>query len=72
MKTKLSNHQEIDRIHKQSDGKYRDQSGRLLDIKEVFNTGRLYCFSGKNHPLIVAEWNVVGAMFVVIGDYLRG
>jgi hypothetical protein len=59
----------IDTIHRQPNGTYRDQGGRALDIKQVFNAGRLYCFSGKNHPLIVTEWNVARAMFFVIGEF---
>jgi hypothetical protein len=61
----------IDTIHKHPNGTYADQGGRALDIKQVFNAGRLHCFSGKNHPLIVTEWNVARAMFFVIGEFTR-
>jgi hypothetical protein len=61
----------IDAIYRQPDGTYEDQSGRKLKVREVFKSGRLYCFSGQDHPLLVAEWNVNGAMFFVIGDYSR-
>ena len=68
----LNNNPKIDRIYKQRDGTYQDQAGSRLDIKESFKNGRLYCFSGKEHPLIVTEWNVNAAMFFVIGNYRKG
>ncbi len=59
----------LDAIYKRIDGGFYSQYGHQLDICEVFRKDLLHCFSGDEYPLIVAQWNVSGAKFVVVGQY---
>lgn len=60
----------MDRIHKNRvTGTYFDELGNSLSIEEVFRHSDLFAFSGDEHPLIVAQWNVHLAAWFVLAEY---
>lgn len=60
----------MDRIYKNiKTGEYTDELGEAIEIKEVFRNLNLFVFSGDKNPLIIAEWNVVAAAWLVLAEY---